>query len=416
MRLLCEPLFTSVDKDATDMKLLWVYTTQTFNSFSTTGGSINVDDILRIKVVQHAFQVPFLMNTILGLAAMHLKHLNQSVSPTREIAYHARAFEGYRKAIAAAEPDAFPALLACSLFLCALSTDLFRGDQAKPFYILEWMTIWKGINLIISISKETALWESGMKDLFYRPPIDLNEAAQHIPNNLLFMITSIKEDDPDYENREIYYKTLKYLGSLYQELPNGWSTIMILRVITYFTFLPRQFFPIAQARRPRALVIIAHYLAFAKTVDDVWWMQGISDREIHNICNLLGEEWAPLLRVPRMAVNLTDKNDIAKLLLDNYTWEPPEDALVTRPASEMALIDNDGKPIKFIDHVMYAIPMRERAERSITLESYANSLLVQGKITGEVAQSIEEDSGSLGSGRSPSTLSTNTPSADGSER
>lgn len=402
LQLLHEPLFTPADKDALDMKLLWVYTTHTFASFSATGGSIYVDDILRVRVVQHAFQTPFLMNTILGLSAMHLKHTNQPISPIRAIAYHARAFEGYRKAVEESRPETFPSLLVCSLFLCALSTDPFRAENPKPLYVLEWMKLWKGINLVISILQDKALWESGMIDLFFRPPIVLDEAAQHIPNNLLFMVTSIKEGDPDFEYKNVYYKSLRYLGSLYQELPNGFSPLLDLRILTFFTFLPKDFFPLAQSRRPRALVIVAYYLAFAKTITNLWWMEGISDREIHNICNLLGPEWAPLLQVPRMAAILTDNNAIGKLLLDNYTWEPPADADDTAAWPKLKWVDDQGivvKPVgRPIGGSVYDLPTRVRKP---VIETYKDMLESRMRSLGASPDSYKGESDPMDGDETP---------------
>lgn len=347
----------STDKDATDMKLLWFYTTKTYDSFSASGGPVDVDEILRIRIVQHAFQVPFLMNTVLGLAALHLKHLNQDVSPTKEIAYRARALEGYRRAVEVAKPETYPALLACSLFLCALSTDQFRVDDAKPLFIVDWLMLWRGISLIIKLIKEEGLAESGLAVLFFRPPVDLNQAAQHIPSNLLFMITSLKEDDPDFSSKMVYYNCLRCLGSIYQELARGFSALFTLRVVVFPSFLGSDFVALAQDRRPRALVIIAHFLAFAKLVQGVWWMEGISNKDILHICDLLGEEWRSMLRVPRVAAGLTDRLEIAKLLLDNHAWEPPPNTSST--VEELKWIDNLGRPLQLGRDLVYRLPRRE---------------------------------------------------------
>lgn len=405
------------------MKLLWFYTTQTYESFSASGGAMAVDEILKVDIVQHAFQVPFLMNTILGLSAMHLNHLNQEVSPTRAIAYRARAFEGYRKAIEAARPETFPALLACSLFLCALSTDQFRSEDAKPLYVLDWMPIWKGMGLIITMIQEKALFESGMATLFFRPPINLNSSAKHIPSNLLFMVTSIQEGDVDFGSKPAYYHALKFLGSLYAELARGFSVTLILRVVTFFTFLRGEFFDLARNRRPRALVIIAHFLTFAKTISGVWWMEGISDREICNIYNLLGKEWESLLRVPRMAVHLTDRTEIGKLLLDNHAWEPPSDlgGEAERPTTkELAWTDNEGKPVQLVGEMIYKLPLRERQRLGGLLENYEQQRIVgQEALVGQECLDREERVPmevvltSLYQGQSPDTTTTSTPSIDG---
>ncbi len=137
------------------------------------------------------------------------------------------------------------------------------------------------------------------------------------------MITSIREGDVDFPDVEVYYDALKYLGSLYQELGKGFSATMSLRIVTWFTFLPQPFVELARRKRPRSLVVIAHYLCFIKLVQDrLWWLAGIADKEIRDILDFLGEDWYPLLRVPQIALHTADKAMLAKLVLDNHSWEP----------------------------------------------------------------------------------------------
>lgn len=254
------------------MKLLWFYSTETYASFSIEAGRIPfIDKILKSHIITFAFQSPFLMDCILGLSALHMQSLHMTVPASKAITYRARAFSGYRRAIERADPKDFPALLACSLLLCMLSSEAFREPDMKPLYIIDWMVLWRGIGLIMDIIPIETLVSSGLEKLFSRPAFNLNQTALHIPNNLFFMITSIKEDDEDYPYIEAYYSTLKFLGGLYLELETGFSPVLSMRIITWFTFLPKPFIELGRKRRPRALVILAHYLSFLKMVEGVWW-------------------------------------------------------------------------------------------------------------------------------------------------
>ncbi|OIW27743.1 hypothetical protein CONLIGDRAFT_448959 [Coniochaeta ligniaria NRRL 30616] len=371
MLMLTEPAYSPPDTDATDMKLLWFYTTKTYESFNTNASAATaVGNVLKVKIIQYAFSTPFLMNTVLGITAQHLKFLNIPVPESKAIAYRANAFAGYRKAIEEAKPETFPALLAASLLLCAVSTAQFRDDENRPLYILDWILVWRGIGLIIELVKPDILFRSGLESLFFRPPIDLNTSALHIPSNLLFMVTSLKEGDEDFPNIAVYYDTLKYLGALYRELLNGFSGIFDLRIITFYTFLPRAFIDLARGRRPRALVIIAHHLSFVRCVGGPWWMAGIADREIDNVCNLLDSgdesskpptEWTPLLRVPRAVSRLTDRTDMAKVLLDNHAWTPPPPPPPAREerVKNLGWVDDTGQGIAFEGlQFVYQIPTR----------------------------------------------------------
>ncbi|WYZ37549.1 hypothetical protein EsH8_II_001055 [Colletotrichum jinshuiense] len=346
-----EPLFIPTsDRDAVDMKLLWFYTTNTFSSFATQAGKVKrVDDILKIKIPAHAFDSPFLMDCLLGTSALQLQSLKQDIAPSRALRYRARAFEGYRKAIEEGKPENYPALIATSLLLTALSSQMFREEGTKELYIIDWMVVWRGIGLMIDMATPQTLFDSGLAELFIRPPIDLDDASKHIPNLLLFMISSIHPDDPEFKDVPIYYDTLKYLGSLYSELVHGFSPIMTLRVVTWLTFIPKGFIDLAREKRPRALVIIAHYLMFMKAVQNLWWIEGIGDREIAGIARYLGDTWSEELAVPRLALLLDDRTDVARLILGDPEWESPVDFNDPTPDPRVEMltwVDDSGKRYK----------------------------------------------------------------------
>ncbi|KAI0130639.1 hypothetical protein F4814DRAFT_138067 [Daldinia grandis] len=351
--VISEPMFRPPEMtDALDMKMLWFYTSRGYQFFSIqTGRSPVVDHVLQVKIVQHAFKSPFLMDCLMAVSSLHLQSMNQRVPVQRIAAYCCRAFQGYRNAIEAPNPPDFPALIACSLLMVAVSSSAFRDPDAKPLYVVDWMQVWRGISLIFEIVTPQVLQESGMAMLFYRPPVDLEKAASYIPNNLLFMVASIKSGDIDAEHQQTYYDMLKCLGSLYQEVKeHGFSSILDLRIVTFLTFVPKAFVPLAREHRPRALVLLAHYLAFSKITQGVWWMDGIANRQIEHICESIGEEWAHLLRVPQMVLGTEDKVEIAQLVINNRNWTPAEmdqyeQDRDPRLITDLRLFDNQGSEI-----------------------------------------------------------------------
>ena len=326
-----EPLFIPKDRTEAELKLLWFYSQSTFKSFAADSGPVDtVNHVLKVKLVEHAYANPFLMNTVLSLTSLHLQHVgidDLNVPRAQALVYRARAFETYRKAIEEANPSTFPALVACALFLCGLTSQVFRDEEDyKPLYIIDWINVWQGVGLIIQMTSAEMVHNSGLQTIFYRPLIDLNAAAAHIPNSLIFMVASVKEGDPDYRDNPVYYNILRYLGSLYQELKNGFSDVLFMRILTFFSYMPKSFILLARKRRPRALVIIAYYLVWSKMVP-VWWFRGV-DRDLPHIIEMLGPEWDPLLRVPKQAVGIEGGPwtwmQTAQLLLGDKTWRSPQ--------------------------------------------------------------------------------------------
>lgn len=353
--IIVEPLYRPLaDTDTLDMKLLWFYSTATYTSFTVKGKDLRpVEDVMKHTLVRHAFQTPFLMHSIFALAGLHLQTLGQSFSPSRTLSYKAKAFEGYRTAIEEAKPETFPALIANSLLLTALASQVFREPGCPELYIIDWMIVWKGIGLIFDLISISTLVDSGLGALFCRPAIDLDQSATAIPNNLLFMITSISQDDPDFEYVETYYVALKYLGALYLGLEkDGFGPVTDLRIITWFTFLPRPFVALCQKRRQRALVILGHYSAFLKILQDIWWMAGIGERSIRDVCNYLGSDYHALLDMPLAALDAHDRLSVARIIRQDPSWNPPltleELEARERDSRTRVWVDDEGQELLFV--------------------------------------------------------------------
>lgn len=311
--------------DEVDMRLLWFFTTATCSSFSVECGLDRpTENIMRTKLVQHAFETPFLMHSVFALSTLHLQHLKQDVDVNRALLYRAKSFQGYRKAVEEGKSETFAGLMANSLLLTALSSQNFRDPEAKKLYIVDWMIVWRGIGLMINMLGVRNLQQSGLQGLFYRPPMDLDAATLHIPSELLEMISSIPPDDIDFPEMETYYNTVKYIGTLYMNLrESGVDPIMKLRIITWFTFVPRRFIEIAQEKRPRCLIILSYYAMFLKLAVAVWWIAGIGQRTLVDITAHLGIDWVDLLRIPLGAISFDDELVLSRHILQNPTWVPP---------------------------------------------------------------------------------------------
>jgi hypothetical protein len=344
------------------MKLLWFYTSSTATSFSVDEGPLNpINDVLRNRLVQVAFENPFLMDSLFGLASLHMQSLDLKPDAARALAYRARSFEGYRMAVEQARPETFPALLANSLLLTALSSQNFRDEDAKKLYIIDWMIVWRGIGLVIDLMGVEKLIDSGLYPLFNRPSIDIEQASHHIPAVLLLMINSIEPSDPEYLDIDTYYETLQFLGSLYQNLHDGFGPIMMLRIITWFTFIPRDFVQFVRDLRPRALIILAYYAVFLKLPSEVWWMANIGNRSLQDLCEFIGPEWQQYLLVPHMARLVEGDLEIARVLFEDPNWQPrTPNNLRLDPTATVTLVDETGRRVEWIPAEKKLVLMDER--------------------------------------------------------
>jgi hypothetical protein len=60
------------------------------------------------------------------------------------------------------------------------------------------------------------------------------------------------------------------------------------------------------ARRPEALILLAHYCLLLNKVDNVWWLRGISRHLLKSIHATIGEEWEGWIAWPLQELVLTE--------------------------------------------------------------------------------------------------------------
>ncbi|KAG6100287.1 hypothetical protein E4U30_005074 [Claviceps sp. LM220 group G6] len=353
-----EPVATLPGCDPVDMRIIWHFMTNTCSSFSSGEG--DSQEVMRVHVMKHALDVRFLLRSVLALSCLHARTCTgeELGDAARHRLYQNESLQEYRIAIEAAEPRTFGALMANSLLVTVMSSEAFRDPAAPDLYILQWMLVWRGIGVIFDRIHRSALSGTGLTQLFHRPSMNLDEGVKYVPHYLTLMIMTIKPHDADYPYVSTYLYGLMYLGSLYQHLEqDGLNSVMKLRVITWFTFLPSSMIGLFREKRERALVILAHYSVFLKITVSTWWLVGVGHRSIRDICNHLSPGWSRELEIPLRALSVDDSFDLARLILDNPYWEPeytswsvlasPEELEEReRETRQLGLVDDEGRRIQ----------------------------------------------------------------------
>ncbi|KAM3468229.1 hypothetical protein MY5147_008150 [Beauveria neobassiana] len=108
-----------------------------------------------------------------------------------------------------ADPDMFPHLVVASLLMTAISSEQFRDEHSEfDLFIVNWIKIWGGIGIMMDRITTPRLVECGLSKLFYRPPLDLKAADEHIPQVLRQPV----DDFPDAQYHDVYDVTVRYLA------------------------------------------------------------------------------------------------------------------------------------------------------------------------------------------------------------
>jgi len=301
----------------TDMHLLHHWSTITCKNVAI-GDDAN--RTLQLVVPQLAFENDFLLNGILGIASLDLERLNpdsQSIQKQTNI-YRGKAIADFRQALTLIEPGtrSYEASLIMSILLVVLYSHGEQHTDEDELIIVKWLVLYRGLNVLINMTSFPKVVLAGSVGPFFRRELKELKIGPVVPKLLVNMLQKVDILDKDFLMLEYYCKVLDALGILYASLQqDGLGPELYIRVVSWCSYVGQEFTNCATERRPRAIIIMAHYLVFIKIVKGLWWLERIPDRDIGKIGKMLGPRWAPYLEVPLKASIMTDKDEIAALLL-----------------------------------------------------------------------------------------------------
>jgi hypothetical protein len=96
-----------------------------------------------------------------------------------------------------------------------------------------------------------------------------------------------------------YCGAIAYLESLYSAVQGRQPEFVIRKIFNGFPpVVPKLFLDFVVEKRPRALAILAHLFALAKSVDNIWWLCGIPEQEVRGIDSIIPADWKWALAWP----------------------------------------------------------------------------------------------------------------------
>ncbi|EKD16193.1 C6 zinc finger domain protein [Drepanopeziza brunnea f. sp. 'multigermtubi' MB_m1] len=329
------PSFPAVDSSLgilspTDLRYMHHWSTSTWKTLAVGNWA---DNVLKTELPSLAFEHNFLMNTMLGIASLHSQQLllDPRQAQVETSMYRAKALRQFREALQDISFGSrkYEAALICSLMVVILCSKDYPLDDGE-LIIVNWLIMYRGLSSVISFGpgqRIPCLYFRPCRDPFaairslsvfpiFRREVEPLTIPPVIPKILVNMLRKIGPRDPDFGILESLCKALDALGILFGQLQeSGVSPSLSIRVITYPSYVSNEFAYAAQAKRPRTLVILAHYMVFIKLVRDLWWVDGIAEREFRTLLGSLGPEWYPYVEVPMMAMMSNSDEEIMALML-----------------------------------------------------------------------------------------------------
>ncbi|KAI1811470.1 hypothetical protein GGS20DRAFT_104795 [Poronia punctata] len=293
-----------------ELKLLHNFTTTTCKTLSVN--SPVLERIWRVTVPELAFSsAGYLADTLLAVSALHLR----SSSPhDRELirashSYMASACSEYgaclSKGVNENNADALFLTAALIAFQSTASRIFARddiNDRTGGYSLpLSWFHSFQGVKAVVAASWQFLCFSSIVIPIIEsQPALNLNLSGD--PTFFRDLIVGVDDEiaklEPDpsthMATRMAYQHAIAVLDWAHK-IPYTGAPLVFMATVS------RRFVELLEARRPRALAILASYFALLKCLGDVWWLKGVARREIMGIVSLFDpddEEWWPRLQWP----------------------------------------------------------------------------------------------------------------------
>ncbi|KAE8448755.1 hypothetical protein EG329_008971 [Mollisiaceae sp. DMI_Dod_QoI] len=250
-------------------------------------------------------------NVLYGMLALSILYLlkfepnNQELLVTRQ-SYRGLALRKHRQAVALLSSETADAVCYASTLVLI---DAFACLQDRPLNPwtppMEWIQMARGSGSVLAVAYDrinnfqTAkimLLSEAEPKLHDGPALFADDNRRRLEHLLAYDLSSEVWDE---ETRQAYEKALNYIGGVQLAIEAGEHRLAILKRIMAFALLgPKRFYAFVEEKRPRALVILAHFFVLCSNMEDIWWVGKVAQREVQGIQRILPEEWQELMRVP----------------------------------------------------------------------------------------------------------------------
>ncbi|KXJ92033.1 hypothetical protein Micbo1qcDRAFT_59078 [Microdochium bolleyi] len=297
-----------------ELKLLHHYTTVTCKTLAIRDASS--ERIWSETVPNLAFSgANFLADALLAVAALHLRssapHDQQLVRASHS--YMAATLSEYAaslsKGITKSNAESLFLTAALIAFQSTASRVFVRdegtGNKEQPSHYqipLSWFHSFQGVKAVVASSWQY-LRHSGVviPIIEAQPALNLHlgeTSPTHFGHLLIGLEQELMDSGQSPEDQALtaqaYHHAVAVMNWVHR-IPQTGAPLVFLATVS------KRFIDLLEAKKPRALAILANYFGLLKLLDRLWWLKGVSRREIIGIISLFDpddEVWWPRIQWP----------------------------------------------------------------------------------------------------------------------
>lgn len=275
---------------------------------------------LQVDIPLLAFEHPFLLDTVLLVAMIHMASMdNHSVNTLDVAKYRNQAICAIREELNNISEKNIRAIRASSLLLATTS---FAADR-----ITGYSGIWLTNFLALNIGSRTFMPPRGAGGQAYEDIRRLNVAAitrpfggpqttSSIPPSLKEAL-HMDQDDGDWAYREDLQRAASGIGILFETLHQLSVPLIVSQLKAWpFLYISEAFVQLAREERPRALIVMAYYLAFMQYFPDIWLYKDVAREDLEKITKLVGPQWHESLSIPLETVRIEEESLLTEYLVN----------------------------------------------------------------------------------------------------
>ncbi|KAK5987348.1 hypothetical protein PT974_11475 [Cladobotryum mycophilum] len=250
----------------------------------------------------------YLIDAILSVAALHLRFKNpeDKVMVEASHAYAASTLAEYcrslNKGITAENADAL-FLTSCLIAFQATASRLFvkedgeasdPGDTNRRYALpLSWFHAFQGVKTIVATSWQWIRNSATVKVVIDSQPgfqLDLNPLG---PDSFFGHLLDGIDDELAEEDE--HHRAATNQGYFHAVCVLNWAhkNHYAPSALALPSTVSRRYIELVEAKRPRALAILACFFALLKRMDNVWWLDDVARREVMGLVSLFepGSKW-----------------------------------------------------------------------------------------------------------------------------